>query len=611
MIIFQPMGKRIALNNQKSLLELARLAGAGIESACDGKGKCGKCKVQVNGNVTPPSEAELALLAGAEKRGLRLACRTRALEDLTVWVPEESRLHKQVILTTGSEFEVALDTSLEVYDLDMPPENGPAPAADRERLLAALSEATGKDRPQSWTTPLSVLKDLAAILDSRGEKTTAVVRFPDTVMSLHPGFGEPIPGLAVDLGTTTVVAYLLDLRTGNPLTVKAEVNPQIAHGEDVISRISLCAREGEGISLLSGLIRECINTLARNACSEAGLEPERILLSMIVGNPTMIEILMGINPQRLGKTPFVPVSCGALELRAADLGLRFAPEAAVDFLPMKAGFFGSDAVAVALALEADRVRESTLIADLGTNGELILATPDGVLCCSTAAGPAFEGGHIQWGMRGAPGAVDDVRVSQDNLEPNLSVIGGRRPLGICGSGLVSLICSLLDAEAILPDGRFNPARAGERLRNGAKSLEYVLAFGRSTGTGQDLVLTSKDVSELQLAKAAVYAGASIMMDEAGVKSLSRVLLAGAFGNYLNSADACRIGMFPGVTDAAVQGVGNAAGAGAVMALLNRSKRERAEEIAAGMRYFDLARDRRFSTAYAGGLRFPHRTTPRG
>ncbi|MFH1112672.1 MAG: ASKHA domain-containing protein [Pseudomonadota bacterium] len=604
MIIFQPMGKRIACDKEKSLLELARSAGVGIESACDGKGKCGKCKVQVNGDVTPPGETELSLLSGADKRGLRLACRTKALACLTVWVPEESRLHRQVILTTGSEFEVDLDTSLKVLELDVPAETGPAASADREVLLAALAESAGEDRPTSWTTPLSVLKDLAGILDSGGGKATAVIRSPDTVISLASGPAGPIPGLAVDLGTTTVVAYMLDLRTGKPLAVKAEVNPQIAHGEDVISRIALCAREREGTSLLSGLIRECINMLAGQACSEAGFYQERIVSSVIVGNPTMIEILMGINPQRLGKTPFMPVTYGALELRAADLGLRFAPEAVVGFLPMKAGFFGGDAVAAALALEADRVREPTLIADLGTNGELVLAVPDGLLCCSTAAGPAFEGGHIQWGMRGAPGAVDNVRVSQDDLEPSLSVIGGRQPIGICGSGLVSLIAGLLDAGAIRPDGRFNPVRVGKRLRNGAKTLEYVLAFKQSTGTGQDLVLTSKDVSELQLAKAAVYAGASIMMDDAGVKSLSRVLLAGAFGNYLNDADACRIGMFPGVTDAAVQGVGNAAGAGAVIALLNRSKRERAEEIAARMRHFDLARDRRFGAAYAAGLRFP-------
>ncbi len=603
MIVFQPMGKRTACNGQDSLLEMARSAGVGIEAACGGKGKCGKCRVKVEGEVSPPGERELTLLAGAETKGLRLACQTRAVASLTVWIPEESRLHEQVILTTGCGFTVDLDTSLKFFELDVPPVAGTVLTADREWMLAALSRAAGEDQPDAWTIPLSVLKDLARVLDSREGRATVVVRKPGTVVSVDPGRGRPLLGLAVDLGTTTVVAYLLDLNSGNPLGVQSAVNPQVSHGADVISRIAVCAKERDGTSLLSGLIRECINTVARRACHEAGVEPGRILLSVIVGNPTMIQILMGINPMRLGRAPFVPVASGSLEFNARDVGLQFAPEAAVTFLPIKSGFFGADAVAAALALEADRGREPTLVADLGTNGELILATPEVTLCCSTAAGPAFEGGHIRWGMRAASGAVDDVQVSHSDLQPHLSVIGGRRPLGLCGSGLVSVASSLLDAGAILPDGRFNPDRAGQWLRKGTNGLEYLLASKESTDTGQDLVLTRKDLSELQLAKAAVYAGARILMDEAGVKHLSSVLLAGAFGNYLNEVDAFRIGMFPDVTGTEVRCVGNAAGTGAVMTLLNRSLAERAEKIASRMRYFDLARDPRFSAAFASGLRF--------
>lgn len=603
MIVFQPTGKRIAHNSERSLLELARMAGVGIEAACGGKGKCGKCKIQVEGEVTPPTEKESTLLADSEPEGLRLACQTYALGNLTVWIPEASRVQQQVILTDGDGFTVDLNTRVKVFQLDMASEPQGALTGDRERLLAALSEAAGKDQPAGWTTPLSVLKDLVHVLDTRETKLSAVVRLPSTVMSVDRHREQPLLGLAVDLGTTTIVAYLLDLVTGKPLSVQAAVNPQISHGEDVITRITLCTQQGEKTSVLSGLARDCINTLAGRACHEAGVEPGRIFESVIVGNTTMLQLLMGIDPVHLGRAPFVPAFMEGLEFNATDLGLQLATEGVVTFLPVKAGFFGADAIAAALALDADLVREPTLIADLGTNGELILATPDGMLCCSTAAGPAFEGGHIQWGMRAAPGAVDDVQVSPDDLQPRLSVIGGRPPLGICGSGLVSLVSGLLDAGAIVSDGRFNEARAGQWLRKGANGLEYVLAPKKSTGTGQELVLSHKDVGELQLAKAAVYAGVSIMMDEAGVKTLDQVLLAGAFGNYLNEAHACRIGMFPGVAGTAVRGVGNAAGAGAVKALLNRSQEDRAERIASGMKYFDLARDRRFNSAFATGLRF--------
>jgi uncharacterized 2Fe-2S/4Fe-4S cluster protein (DUF4445 family) len=602
-IIFQPSGKRIECNGKKSLLELARAAGVGIESACGGKGKCGKCKVHVRGEVAPPTESELTLLAGAETDGFRLACRTQAMETLTVWVPEESRLHRQVILTGGEGSAVDLSTSLKVFQVEVPSVVQGHLTGDRERILTALSKAAGKDGHTCWTTPHSVLQDMVRVIDSRETRLNAVVRLPDTVVSIDRAHEQPLLGLAVDLGTTTIVTYLLDLRSGKTLSIQAAVNPQISHGEDVISRITFCTQQTDETSLLSGLARECINSLVSRACNEAGVEQKRIFLAVIVGNTTMMHLLMGIEPVRLGKAPFSPVAMCALEFAAKDLGLHLASEAVVAHLPVKAGFFGSDAVAAALALDADKVREPTLIADLGTNGELILATPDGMLCCSTAAGPAFEGGHIQWGMRAAPGAVDDVQVSPSDLRSHVHVIGEQQPLGICGSGLVSLVSGLLDAEAIVPDGRFNQARAGQWLRKGTNGLEYVLAPKQCTGTGQDLVLSHKDVAELQLAKAAVYAGVSILMDEAGVKNLSRVLLAGAFGNYLNEVHACRIGMFPGVAGTAVRGVGNAAGAGAVKVLLNQSQRERAERIAANMKYFDLARDRRFSSIFAGGLRF--------
>jgi uncharacterized 2Fe-2S/4Fe-4S cluster protein (DUF4445 family) len=317
----------------------------------------------------------------------------------------------------------------------------------------------------------------------------------------------------------------------------------------------------------------------------------------------MHHIFLGLNPANLAMAPYTPVASGGLTVRSEGLDLGLAPETRVYLPPVKAGFVGADAVAMAMALDADQADEPTLMVDLGTNGEIVLATRDRLLCCSTAAGPAFEGGHILWGMRGAPGAVDGVRLAPDDGAPELSVIGGLAPLGICGSGLVSLVSQLVAAGAVTPAGAFDPGFCSAWLREGPEGMEFVLAEARGTGTGSDLVLTHKDLSQLQLAKAAIHAGISLMMDELGVSRISRVLLAGAFGNYMNPTDACGIRMLPGVTADRVTAVGNAAGAGAVMALVSRAQRTRARALVDRMAYLELAIHPQFKEAYLDGMAF--------
>jgi len=329
----------------------------------------------------------------------------------------------------------------------------------------------------------------------------------------------------------------------------------------------------------------------------------RIFECTLVGNTAVHHIFLGLDPCSLARAPYTPVASDSLEVPAKELGLEFSPQALVNLLPVKAGFLGSDTVAVALALAADQVTEPTLMVDLGTNGEIILATTSEILCCSTAAGPAFEGGHIRWGMRAGPGAVDSVRVSAGDLVPSLSVIGGASPLGICGSGLVSLVSELIRVDAIRSAGGFDNDCPGSRVRTGSDGLEYLLAVAESTGTGRDLVLTHRDLAELQLAKAAIHAGISLMMAELGVTRLSRVLLAGAFGNYMDPISACGINMFPGVNVENVDAVGNAAGAGAIMALTSRTQRARSRALARRMRYMELAVHPGFKDAFVEGMDF--------
>lgn len=602
-VLFQPMGRRIGADENLTLLELANRAGAGIEAACGGKGRCGKCRVKVRGTTAPPGESEQEILGTDRARGYRLACQTRVRRAVSVWVPESSRLNRQVILTAGGKYNADFDPGVKSVELEVPPPDFKEPTADRERMLMQLSRSTGIQAGNGLHTPLSTLLGLEGKLRSDAGRITVVATRSGRIIDVSPGWDHPCLGLAVDLGTTTVVAYLMDLRTGRPIGVTADMNPQVAKAEDVISRISLCQERPENLERLAVMARKCIGRLASSVCREHGLTTDRIFECTVVGNTVMHHIFLGLNPTHLATAPYTPIATQALTVKAAETGLAFSPETRVHIPPVKAGFVGADAIAMALALNADQVTEPTLMLDLGTNGEIVLATPDQILCCSTAAGPAFEGGHIRWGMRGAPGAVDEVDLPSADSVPQLSVIGGLAPKGICGSGLVSLVSGLIRTGTITPAGAFDPEYPCHRLRRGPDGVEYILAEAADTGTGQDLVLTHHDLAQLQLAKAAIHAGISLMMAELGIARLSKVLLAGAFGNYLSAEAACGINMLPGVTPAQIESKGNAAGAGAVMMLMSRAQRIRAQNLAGRMRYMELAVHPGFNEAYLEGMAF--------
>lgn len=605
-IVFQPMGRRTGLQDQegRSLLDMARAAGVGIEATCGGKGVCGKCKVRLEGQAPPATEQENKLLGEAASQGWRLACQCAVDHGALVWVPEESRPHKQVILTTGHRLELEMEPTVRSYDLEVPEPSLENPRSDARRVIDAVPPEEPRDAEGGMGLPLSVIKGLPSALRQQSGRISAAVRDFHNLIDLAPGHGAACLGLAVDVGTTTMVAYLLDLATGKVLALAAEMNPQVQFGDDVISRISHCSSSPSALEELSGLVCGAVDQLAARACQEAGVKPDRIMECVMVGNTAMHHIFLGLDPAGLAAAPYAPVLDRAWEAPAWRLGLHLAPEAMLHWLPVKAGFVGADAVAVALAVEADRLEETTLILDLGTNGEMILAAQGRLHSCSTAAGPAFEGGHIKWGMRGAPGAVDRVSIEPGSLNPELRVIGDLPPAGICGSGLVSLTAGLLAVGAISPEGSFAEDLASPRLRPGGQGFEYVLAHAQETAMGQDLVFTAKDVSELQLAKAALQAGAMLMMRQAGIERLERVILAGAFGNYLDPAEACALGMFPGIEAGQVEGVGNAAGAGALMALANRRHRLKAQELAADMRYLELSGHPEFEDCYVDCLAFP-------
>ncbi|MFH1034096.1 MAG: ASKHA domain-containing protein [Pseudomonadota bacterium] len=600
-VIFQPMGLRVAARPEATILELARRAGLPLEAACGGKGLCGKCKVRLPGQPPPPDPAQARLLGAEADQGLRLACQTSLPQGGAVWVPPESLQRRQVILTAGAATDLELDPAVLGLEVRVPPASLAQPRAAAQRLAQEL-------RTPQLEMPLEVLRELPRTLASRDGLVTVALWQDRRVLEVLPGHGlghaQPRLGLAVDLGTTTVVAYLLDLADGRPLAVEAAMNPQVMHGDDVISRISHACQDPAHRAELAGLAVACLNQLARQACQSAGVSAGRILECVVVGNTAMHHLFLGLDPSGLAAAPYAPVAGAPLDLPAAQLGLDLAPLANLHLPPVKAGFVGSDAVAAALAAGADRVETPTLILDLGTNGEMILATPGEILCCSTAAGPAFEGGHIKCGMRGAAGAVERVALNPATLEPSLTVIGGGAPLGLCGSGLVSAVAELVRRGVVEPNGGWTAGLEHPRLRPGQEGREFVLAWAAQTGGGQDLVLTAQDLSQMQLAKGAILAGARIMLDRLGLAAPERVLLAGAFGNYLDPADALDIGLLPAVERHQVRGIGNAAGAGSLMALASRQARQRAARLAQRMDYLELAALPGFLDRFLEGMRFP-------
>ncbi|MCA1795520.1 MAG: ASKHA domain-containing protein [Desulfobacteraceae bacterium] len=605
-ILFQPMGRRVVVDKKHSLLTMAEQNGVGIEATCGGKGLCGSCKVQVQGKVSPLGKAEADYLGPDADKGYRLACQTKALEGVNVWVPENSRLHQQVILTTGYEHEMNFDPEICVWELSIPLDEPEQTDQMRERILAQLNLAAQLGSDFQWNLSSALLQGVNEKINRSDGKLSVVTTMSGLCLEISTGWDTKCLGLAVDLGTTTIVAYLVDLETGRVLSVKAEMNPQVSQGEDVISRIALCRDRPDRLEKLAGSVHQCINALAQDACMEAGVHPGHIFETVLVGNTAMHHIFLQLDPCGLAQAPYTPVTSDSVEISARPILPESVPGAQIHVLPVKAGFVGADTVAVVLALDADQVTEPTLVLDLGTNGEIVLATPEKLLCCSCAAGPAFEGGHIKWGLRGAPGAVDQVSVSADSLVPELRVIGDGAALGICGSGLVSLVSELVKIGVVTPSGGFDPAWRCQHLREGTDGWEYLLAKKENTGTGQDLVLTHQDLSHLQLAKAAIHAGISLLLAELGLPRVEKVLLAGAFGNYLDPVAACGINMFPGVSVENITSVGNAAGAGALSALISRSQRKRAQTIARRMDYLELATHPKFNETFVTSMAFSER-----
>ena len=632
-LALMPSGRQGKVRRGANLLQAARELGVELESICGGRQTCGKCQVYVEaGNfpklgitsqpehLTPPTSAEDAYrLEHGLLPGRRLACSAEVIGDVLVSVPEESQARKQIIAKAASDRVIAVDPAVRQVYVEVEPAELGDRRGDWERLALALEA--------QWSlTGLEIdgiiLPDLQQALRLGDFKVTVSLWQEREVLRVQPGYREGVYGLAVDVGSTTVVAHLCDLRTGQVLATEAMMNPQVRYGEDLMSRVSYATSQPQGLARLHRAIIRTLNELAEKAAQKAGVALEDILDAVLVGNTVMHHLLLGMNPQELGGAPFALARDSALDLKARDLGLHLSPAGRAHLLPLIAGHVGADNVAVLLAEAPHDQDEIMLVVDVGTNAEILLGDRQQVLVCSSPTGPAFEGAQITHGQRAAPGAIERVRIDPQSLEPRVKVIGyphwiipgesqalpsEARATGICGSGIIEAVAEMFLAGILGPDGRFiqTAAERSPRVRYHGRTGEYILLEEVFTLTGAPIIITQSDVRAIQLAKAALYAGAKLLMNHRGVAKVDQVVLAGAFGSFISPYHAMMLGLIPDCDLEKVTAVGNAAGDGARFALLNRQMRLNAARLARWVDYVETPLEASFQDEFVAALGLPH------
>lgn len=626
-VTFEPNSTTVQVPSGALLSEAARLARLEIGQPCGGQGRCGRCVVKVvSGTVRRRSTLRIA--PEQVEEGYALACQTVVEGDVVVQIPEQEKVERR-LTNDRTAGEVAIPAG---YD--------PETQQSMHRLLLRLSPPRLDDQTDDWSrlktslrqiahltrvnTSLQMLKRISTILREGDWSVTAVVEVTSDELSgglrerlvdLLPRTvfeDEPLWGVAIDIGTTTVTLWLVDLLTGEVRAQVAEYNGQISRGEDVISRIMYSAKEG-GLVDIQKRVLDTINSLVQQACQKANANPNEIVKATISGNSTMIHLFLGIPSQNIRLAPFITTVNHPPLIRAFEVGLDICPEATIDCLPGVASYVGSDITAGVLSNGMYESDQLTLFIDVGTNGEIVLGDSEWLVTCACSAGPAFEGAGVVNGMRATTGAIEEVWISGSGsvnpYEPTFRVIGNGKPRGICGSGLISLMAEMFVTGVMDKAGNINLVLASEnpRLREGEHGPEYVIAWAYETAHHQDIVITNVDIDNLKRAKAAIYAGYTVLADSVGVplELIERMQIGGSFGKYINIEKAIQIGLLPDIPWDRIQFLGNTSVRGAYYALLSGQARDQIAKIASRMTYIELSSDNTFYEAFMSAMFFPH------
>ena len=629
-ILFMPSGLRGHVPIGTTVLQAAQRLGVDLESICGGQGKCRKCQVlpqqgefSKHGIVSRADHlselTETELHHQSRKRlkgGRRLGCNARILGDLVVDVPEESQQHKQHIAKEVTAYDIQVLPALRLYTVTLPEPDMHSPISDKRRLQQAL--ASEHELP-IMDCEMSQLRLLQPALAKAGRRVTVAVYQFQQIIGVWPGEKKEVYGLAVDLGSTTIAAQLCNLDTGEVVATADTMNPQIRFGEDLMSRVSYVMMNEGGDTAMTQVVREAFNQLAKRASKSAGIQVEDILDMTVVANPIMHHLFLGIDPTPLGTAPFTLTTDQTQVLRAAEIDIQLHPEARVCTLPCIAGHIGADTAGVILSERPDLSEEYVLLVDVGTNAEIVLGNRNRLLAASSPTGPAFEGAQITSGQRAAPGAIERVRIDPETLEPNFRVIGceawSQDPdfadrsarigvSGICGSGIIEVVAEMFLAGLIDQDGVIGPVagKNSDRVIKDGRTYSYVLQEG-----DRPIRITQNDVRAIQLAKAALHAGTRLLIDRMGIEKVDRIGLAGAFGSHIDVKYAMVLGLIPDCNLDNVGSVGNAAGTGARIALLNFPSRLEIGEILPKVEKIETAIEPKFQEYFIEAMALPHKT----
>jgi uncharacterized 2Fe-2S/4Fe-4S cluster protein (DUF4445 family) len=606
-LVLEPMGSSLRVARGSSILQAALKAGIAVGSECGGTGKCGKCRVIVKrgSSVSPVSEVERRLLSDEELAGgIRLACQTLVLGDASVYLagPTLHGLRRVQLEAVGRA--VPLDPAVRKTAVCLPPPSLADARSDLQRVTDALQ---GSSEP--CTVNLELLSNLPTILRDASWHVTCTVWNGQRLLDIESGdTTRNSYGVAVDIGTSKVAVQLVDLTSGRTIATRGSANPQLAFGEDVVDRIRVCSESGM-LETLRHLVVDEIDKLLKGILKEASVPPANVYEMVVVGNTVMHHIFLGIPPRFVAVSPFTPVLTTPLDVDASRIGVTLNPRGVVHLPPNIAGFVGADGLADLVASGILESKKLTLLLDIGTNTEVFLGNDRGVAACSCASGPAFEGAHIKHGMKAVEGAIERVSLGQNASSLKYVTIGGGAPRGMCGSAVIDLVAGLFKHGALNSRGGFNADLRCDRLRTKGNTTEFVVARGQETATGKDIVLTQGDVSEILLAKAAVFTGCSLLMRNRhiAVNQIEEIAIGGAFGSYLNPRSALAIGMLPGVSPERISLRGNLALLGAKILLVSRAHRQMEADIRSKVEYVELTADPAFKSEFADALFLPHRT----
>jgi uncharacterized 2Fe-2S/4Fe-4S cluster protein (DUF4445 family) len=637
LVIFTPSGRRGRFPEGTTVLDAARSLGVDIDSVCGGRGICGRCQVTQGlgefpkhgitsalGNLSPFASLESAY---REEKGLaadrRLSCTAEVCGDVLIDVPPESQVHRQVVRKGLDVRTFTVDPVVRLHYVEVTPPELASPTGDLARLFEALErewQLTGLE------ADLEVIRALQPALEQGSYGVTVAVHDGHQVIGIWPGLHETAYGVAIDVGSTTIAGHLANLADGAVLASNGVMNPQIRFGEDLMSRVSYAMMHPEGAGEMTVAVRKALDGLIASLAMRAGIKRTEILELAIVGNPIMHHLLLGIDPTPLGGAPFALATDRAVRTTAAELGLRAHPGARVYVLPCIAGHVGADTAGVILAEQPHQAARMTLVVDVGTNAEIVLGDKRRLLAASSPTGPAFEGAQISGGQRAAPGAIERVRIDPATLEPRFRVIGvdawSDEPAfatgvaetgitGICGSGIIEVVAEMFLAGIVTEDGVIDGdlASRSPRIVPDGRTFSYILYAGDGSGAGPRIAITQNDVRAIQLAKAALYAGVRLLMDQLAIDDVEEIRLAGAFGSQIDPTHAMILGLVPDCDLAHVRSAGNAAGTGALIALLSGAARTEVETVVRRVEKIETAVEPRFQQHFVEAMAFPHKTAP--